>query len=86
MLISDFYITRLWLSETRTRTLVVFLKSLMWEEIDGDTLLVAWHELENNPSQPVRIAHGSSELIVVDYELWKSKMRAYQAHQEESNV
>ncbi len=78
----DFYITRLWLSGTRSRTLVVFLKSLMWDEIDGDTLLVAWHELEINPSQPVRIVHGSGELVVADYELWKDKVRAYQTRQE----
>jgi len=85
MLVSDFYITRLWLSETRSRTLVVFLKSLMWDEIDGDTLLVAWRELESNPSQPVRVAHRDGELVVANYELWKEKMRAYQARQEESN-
>jgi len=84
-LVCDFYITRLWLSETRSRTLVVFLRSLMWDEIDGDTLLVAWQELENNPSQPVRIAHGSGELVVADYELWKDKVRAYQTRQEGNN-
>lgn len=78
----DFYITRLWLSETRSRTLVVFLKTLMWDEVDGDTLLVAWHELESNPSQPVRIVHGSGELVIADYGLWKDKMRAYQARRE----
>ena len=57
----------------------------MWDEIDGDTLLVAWHELETNPSQPVRIAHSDGELVVADYDLWKDKMRAYQARQEETN-
>jgi hypothetical protein len=82
--VSDFYITRLWLSETRTRTLVVFLKSLMWDEIDGDTLLVAWHELETGLSKPVRIVHGNGELVVADYEQWKDKMRAYQTRQEQT--
>ncbi len=81
-LICDFYITRLWFSETRSRTLVVFLKALMWDEIDGDTLLVAWQELEAHPAQPVRVTLGSGELIVADYELWKDKMRVYQTRQE----
>jgi hypothetical protein len=79
---NDFYITRLWLSEARSRTLVVFLKPLMWDEIDGETLLVAWRELESCLPQPVRIAHRGGELVVSDYGVWKEKMRAYQARKE----
>lgn len=79
---NDFYITRLWLSKARSRTLVVFLKTLMWDEIDGKTLLVAWRELESCLPQPVRIPHRGGELVVSDYGAWKEKMRAYQARQE----
>jgi len=79
---SDFYITRLWLSDVRSRTMVVFLKRLMWDEIDGKTLLVALHELESHLPQPVRIAHRGGEFVVSDYEAWKEKMRTYQARQE----
>lgn len=79
---NDFYITRLWLSETRSRTLVVFLKLLMWDDIDGETLLVAWRGLESCLPQPVRIAHRGGELVVSDYGAWKEKMRAYQAREE----
>jgi hypothetical protein len=79
---NDFYITRLWLSEARSRTLIVFLKTLMWDEIDGETLLVAWRELELCLPQPARIAHRGGELVVSDYGVWKEKMRAYQAQQE----
>lgn len=79
---NDFYITRLWLSKARSQTLVVFLKPLMWDEIDGETLLVAWRELESCLPQPVRIAHRGGELVVSDYEAWKEKMRAYQTRQE----
>jgi len=79
---SDFYITRLWLSEVRSRTLVVFLKTPMWDEIDGETLLIAWRELESCLPQPVRIAHRGGELVVSDYGVWKEKIRAYQSRQE----
>jgi hypothetical protein len=79
---NDFYITRLWLSKARSRTLVVFLKTPMWDEINGETLLVAWRELESCLPQPARIAHRDGELIASDYEVWKEKIRAYKARQE----
>jgi len=79
---SDFYITRLWLSEAHSQTLVVFLKTLMWDEIDGETLLVAWRELESYLPQPARIVHRGGELVVSDYGAWKEKVLAYQSRQE----
>jgi len=82
---SDFYITRLWLSKARSRTLVVFLKTPMWDEINGETPLVAWHELESCLPQPARIVYRGEELVVSDYEVWKEKMRAYEAQQEVQN-
>jgi len=81
LLRNDFYITRLWLSKAHSRTLVVFLKTLMWDEIDGETLLVALCELESSLPQPARIAHRGGELVVSDYEVWKEKMRAYQSEE-----
>ena len=82
MLRSDFYITRLWMSQAHSRLLVLFLRTSMWDEIDGETLLVAWRELESCLPRPARIAHQSGELVVLDYEMWKNKMRAYQSRQE----
>ena len=82
---SEFYITRLWLSKTRSRLLVLFLRTSMWDEIDGDTLLVARHELASRLPQPVRIAHQGGELVVLDYEMWKEKMRTFQSRQEVQN-
>jgi hypothetical protein len=62
--------------------LVVFLQTLMWDEIDGETLLVTWRELESCLPRSARIAHRSGELVVSDYEVWKEEMRAYQTRQE----
>jgi hypothetical protein len=79
---SQFYITRLWLSRTRSRTLVVFQKTLMWDKINGDTLLVYWHQLQFNFPQPMRIILQRGEFVVTDYEIWKQKMQAYQTQEE----
>jgi len=79
---NDFYITRLWLSKARSRTLVVFLKTPMWNEINGETLLVAWRELESCLPQPARIVYRGGELIVSDYEVWKKKIQVYETRQE----
>lgn len=79
---SQFYITRLWLSKTHSRTLVVFQKTLMWDKINGNTLLVDWHQLQFNLPQPMRIILQSGEFVVTDYEIWKEKIRVYQTEEE----
>lgn len=74
----DFYITRAWLPAGRTRTLVVFLKPPMWQDIDGETTQASLTDLEQVLPRPGRIQVGGQTVIVVDYEVWKEKMRAYQ--------
>jgi len=74
----DFYITRAWLPAGRTRTLVVFLKPHMWQDIDGETTQASLTDLEQVLPRPGRIQVGGQTVIVVDYEVWKEKMRAYQ--------
>ncbi len=79
---ADFYITRLWRPRQRERTLVVFLRNLTWQQIDGETLFAALAQLDALLPQPVRIAHRGGELVVVEYALWKDKMVLYQRKQE----
>ncbi len=74
----DFYITRAWLPTGRTRTLVVFLKPEMWQEIDGDTLQATIDTLEQILPRPGAVHIEMQAVIVVDYELWKKKMHVYQ--------
>jgi len=74
----DFYITRVWLPTSRVRTLVVFLKPTMWHEIDGETLQTALTTLEQVLPQPGSVQIETQTVIVVDYEVWKEKMRIYQ--------
>lgn len=73
----DFYITKVSGSQ-RTRIMVVFMQHQMWQEIDGDTLLVLLEELADNLPQACRIIQAGVELTVIDYELWKAKVRRQQ--------
>jgi len=74
----DFYVTRAWLPTGRARVLVVFLKPNVWQDIDGETSQTTLTTLEQVLPQPGSVQIGSQTVIVVDYEVWKEKMRAYQ--------
>jgi len=74
----DFYITRAWLPTNRVRILVVFLKPTMWHKIDGETLQATLDTIEQVLPQPGSVQIGIQTVVVVDYEIWKGKMRIYQ--------
>jgi len=54
--------------------LVVFLKSDVWEEIDGTTVAVALEQAAEIFPAVACVTHRRAELIVVDYEVWKEKV------------
>jgi hypothetical protein len=74
----DFYITRL-----LGRTMVVMLKDAFWEEIDGDTVFVPLKQVVSVFPRAARVGTRSGELVVLDYQVWKERVRAKQ--QEHSN-
>lgn len=74
----DFYITRI-RGRQQTRTLVVFMKSDMWQAIDGETLLVLLEEVADTLPQAARIIHERIELTIIDYEAWKAKVKHSQS-------
>jgi hypothetical protein len=76
--IVDFYITRAWLPVGRARALVVFLKPGMWQDIDGETIQATLTTLEQALPRPGAVQIGGQTVVVVDYEVWKEKMRVYQ--------
>lgn len=79
----DFYITKVH-GKTHTRTVVVFMQAAMWDKIDGDTLFVLLTEIVDTLPQAARIVHQGVELTVLDYELWKAKVKRYQVDQEKA--
>jgi len=78
MLPHDFYITRI-RGRQRTRTLVVFVQTGMWQTINGETLLVLLEQVADTLPQSARLVHEGVELTVVDYDTWKAKVRRRQA-------
>ncbi len=73
----DFYITKI-VGRKRTRTLVVFIQADMWQAINGDVLLVLLEEIADTLPDAAQIIHQGLALTVIDYSLWKEKMRRYQ--------
>jgi hypothetical protein len=49
-----------------------------WDKIDGDTQAAELEQAVTLLPQPVAIAVKGQGLIVVDYDLWKDKIRALQ--------
>jgi hypothetical protein len=73
----DFYITKVSASRG-TRIMVVFVQEGMWRVIDGETLLVLLEEIAGTLPQAARIVHEGLELTVIDYQIWKAKVRRQQ--------
>lgn len=79
----DFYITRI-RGRKRIRTLVVFMRAAMWQKIDGETLFVLLSEIADTLPQAARIVHEGVELTVIDYAMWKEKVRSHQTGRKET--
>ncbi len=84
MLPHDFYITRI-RGKRQTRTLVVFMKTEMWHTINGETLLVLLEQVTDTLPSAARIVHARIELTVIDYDIWKDKVKRRQAQESEES-
>lgn len=73
----DFYITRFYQGKER-RTLVVMLQPEVWKKIDGDTLTALLEEAVHQFPKPVLVEVKSGAIIVVDYQVWKEKIKLQQ--------
>jgi hypothetical protein len=73
----DFYIVRL-LVQNRVRTLVAFLQTSTWKKINGDTIEATLETAANHLPTPVKIQHRGHELVILDYNTWKQRIRRYQ--------
>jgi hypothetical protein len=57
----------------------VLLKRAVWDEIDGETVFGTLDHALGTPITPVEISVSGEALVVIDYDAWKEKIRAYQA-------
>jgi hypothetical protein len=73
----DFYLVRVWRSG-QARTFVAMLQADVWEELNGDTVVVTLDAIGDNPSTPLRISERGQTLVVLSYEEWKARIRRQQ--------
>jgi len=74
----DFYVSRYYDSTARQRHRMVILKRYVWEQINGETRPVSLPHWPDLLLHPLRFAFAGQDLIAVDYEVWKEKVRQYQ--------
>lgn len=74
----DFYIAALFDSHSRQRRRVVIMPATAWDKIDGDTMVAELAQAAALLPQPVAVTIKGQRLIVVEYNLWKEKIRAFQ--------
>jgi len=65
--------------------MVVFMQQGMWDVIDGETLLVLLEAITDTLPQAARIVHEGLELTVIDYEIWKEKVRRQQEKESQND-
>lgn len=74
----DFYIATLFDPRTRERQRVVIMQTAAWDRIDGDTQATELEQAVSLLPQPVTILIKEQRLVVVEYNLWKEKIRTLQ--------
>ncbi len=82
---SDFYVARVFDAHTRRWRRVVLLKRAAWDEIDGETVFGTLERALTTPPTPVEITVSGEALVVIDYEVWKQKIRARQTEGGQQN-
>ncbi len=73
-----FYITTLFDPLARRRRRVVMMQPAAWDKIDGETQPAELEQAVALLPQPVAVAVKGQGLVVVDYDVWKEKIRAFQ--------
>lgn len=81
----DFYITRLFVIGTCGWQWVVLLTPTMWKTLDGDTYSTTLEKAGGMLPAVIEIQTRGGTLVVVDYTVWKAKVKAQQRAQEESS-
>jgi len=80
----DFYITRLFVTETNVWRWAVLLTPIMWKALDGDTQPATLEEAGRLLPAVLEVQTRGGTLMVVDYALWKTKVKAQQHRKEEN--
>ncbi|MBN1890656.1 MAG: hypothetical protein JW850_21860 [Thermoflexales bacterium] len=79
----DFYISR-FRYRGREKVMIVLMQPLAWQKIDGEAERATWEQLKAELPTVASILHRGRQIVVVDYETWKARVRRRQ-QQEEGN-
>jgi hypothetical protein len=79
----DFYIARLYDARQHRYTVVVLMTEEAWRDIDGDITPTALDEAADLLPEPVQVEYAGSPLIVVDYDVWKQRVKTRQRQEED---
>lgn len=77
---SNLYITQIFDAQGFRRR-VVILQQAAWEEINGETKTCRLPNLAETLPAPGHFEHLGKRLVIVDYGLWKQKVKEYQKRQ-----
>jgi hypothetical protein len=79
----DFYVTRYYDKFKSQYQWFVILRSDIWNEIDGDTQPMTFPNWPVNFFTPIAFEFHGTIWVAVSYQLWKTKMLAYQNQENE---
>ncbi|MCI0692563.1 hypothetical protein L0337_11240 [candidate division KSB1 bacterium] len=77
-LLHDFYVTRYYDAVERLYSWFVILRLEYWNQIDGETQSMIFPNWPDDFLQPVSFDFGDNKWVAVTYEVWKSKVLAFQ--------
>jgi len=74
----DFYIVRLYDVRHRRYQIAVMMTEEAWRDVNGDTVPAALEEAACSFPQTARVKYAGGHLIVVDYDVWKQRVKTRQ--------
>lgn len=74
----DFYITRIFDTNSRQYLSIVLMKESFWRELNGEVIISSLETVTKYLPQPVQIVLQTQRFIVVPFDLWKEKVKERQ--------
>lgn len=75
--VTDFFITRAYDASQRKWRMVVAMRNDVWQRLDGETIPTSRENLASVLPQAASITIGNEQLIVIEYDDWKERVRRH---------
>lgn len=73
-LANDFYLVRIYDASRQAWLDIAMIKPVMWQVIDGDTVLCEVAQITQLLPTPLRVLARNEALVVIAYEDWKQRV------------